>query len=165
MDRKTSCIAIYTTSAPWYTSKLWKHTLYMITIVRIHCWVNISNTCSFIIIWNNVRGRKIEIEWKERSHTHGLTREIKRQYHRLSIKSFVEIIKLWTLRNTRLFWAKLRFSSPKIILFIVGGHGRSWINSCLCRLYRGQYSKKSAAVSTWLQVHKEESGMVFLNRS
>jgi len=45
MDRKTSCIATYTNSAPWYKSKLWKNTLYMIKIVRVHWWVNISNTC------------------------------------------------------------------------------------------------------------------------
>ena len=88
MDRKTSCIATYTNSAPWYRVSCEKNTLHMIKIVRVNCWVNISNTWSFIIIWNNVRGRKIEIEWREGSHTHGLTREIKRQYHRLSIKSF-----------------------------------------------------------------------------
>ena len=123
MDRKTRCILTCTSSAPCYKSKLWKNTLYMIKIVRVHCWVQISNTCSFIIIWNNVRGRKIEIEWRERSHTHGLTREKTRQYHRLSIKSFCRNNKAL---DTRLFWAKLRFSSPKRILFTVGGHGRSW---------------------------------------
>ena len=55
MDRKTRCILTCTHSARWYKSKLWKNTLYMIKIVRVHCWVNISNTCPLIIIWNNVR--------------------------------------------------------------------------------------------------------------